>query len=312
MKNFALSITLATTVFVACEKNTRIEEPRFEVSVLSSTVRVGDSAVFYLEGNPDIITFYSGTVGADYAFKSEERVYGATTGLSFQSAKYAGDNDDCAALKYSTDFNGVYEPESIRQATWVDISDRFHIPAINGTSAVMEPSGEKDISDLFPDADTPVYFGWFFTTNENSERTRFQIRDFEVIGVVNEHADLSAAKYDFVSSGFTMVKGEGFQIQDHPTTTPRVTEAAIIWDGVFQTTAFKEGWAISLPIYPAEEINLGRDYGVPIKALIDPPLTSYSVTYEEPGTYIATFVAVNASVYGKKEIIKQVNILVEP
>jgi len=129
---------------------------------------------------------------------------------------------------------------------------------------------------------------------------------------VGEDPELSATKYDLVSSGFTMIKGEGFQIQDHPTTTPRVTESAIIWDGVFTTTSFKEGWAVSLPIYRASKINLGSDHGTPVKALIDPPLALYSSTYETPGIYTATFVAVNASIYGEKEVIKQIHITVEP
>lgn len=312
MKYCSFIIALGLSVLGGCEKETSVDTPVFDVAVSESTIQAGDSVVFSLTGNPDIMTFYSGETGADYAFKDTERIYDATTSLAFQSAKYAGDNDDCAALKYSVDFSGVYEPEAIRQATWVDITDRFHIPDINGTSPVMEASGEKDITDLFPDADTPIYFGWFFTTNEDSERTRFQIRDFEVIGVVEENPELSAAKYDLVSSGFTMVKGEGFQIQDHATTTPRVTATAIIWDGVFRTTSFKEGWAVSLPIYRASEINLGSDYGTPIKALIDPPLTAHSFTYETPGAYTATFVATNASIYGEKEVIKQVNITVEP
>ena len=312
MKCCTLIIALGFLFLVACQKETTVEAPVFDVTVSLSTIKAGDSVEFTLSGNPDIMTFYSGEAGSDYAFKDKERIYGATTSLSFQSAKYAGDNDDCAALKYSTDFSGVYEPDAIRQATWIDISERFNIPDINGTSAVMEASGERDITDLFPDADTPIYFGWFFTTNENSGRTRFQVRDFEVIGVVAENPELSAAKYNFVSSGFTMVKGEGFQIQDHPTTTPRVTETAIIWDGVFATTSFKEGWAVSLPIYGASQINLGSDYGTPIKALIDPPLTAHSFTYEKPGTYTATFVATNASVYEVKENTKQITIIVTP
>src|SRR5690606_23408380 len=176
------------TLIIACglfvvsgrKKEVAVDAPAFDVTTSQSPIKAGDSVVFFLTGNPDILIFYSGKTGADYAFKDTERVYDATTSLTFQSAKYAGDNDNCAALKYSTDFSGVYEPEAIRQANWVDITDRFHIPDINGTSPVMEASGGKEITDLFPDADTPIYFGSFFTTNEDSERTRFQIRALEV------------------------------------------------------------------------------------------------------------------------------------
>lgn len=60
-----------------------------------------------------------------------------------------GNNPDCAKLMYSTNFNGTYDIASIRQASWTDISDRFHLASTLGTSAVYENSGELDISDLF-------------------------------------------------------------------------------------------------------------------------------------------------------------------
>ncbi len=312
MKRNYLTILAVLTLLVSCKKDMVVEEPEFDVSISSATFKVGEPVVFAIKGAPDVITFYSGEKGSDYEFKNAERIYEATTSLSFHSAKYAGNNDNLVALKYSTNFNGVYEPDAIRQATWVDITDRFHIPPINGTAPVMEPSQEVDISDIFPDPETPVYIGWFFTTAENSSRTRFQIVNFEVKGVVQEDTTLSGVKYSLASAGFQMVKGEGFQIQDHATTTPRVTATAIIWDGVFANTSFKEGWAISNEIYPATKINLGRDYGVGIKSVLDPPLLEHNVTYQSPGTYKATFVASNVSVYGRKDTSKELEITIEP
>ncbi|NGM63216.1 DUF5017 domain-containing protein [Sphingobacterium sp. SGG-5] len=310
--NYILVSLFISCTWFSCEKTTVPKAPEFDAKVPSSIYKVGDSIIFNLEGNPDVITFYSGENGAAYSFKGQERVYAATTGLSFYSAMYAGDNPECAALKYSTDYTGVYTPEAIRQATWVDITDRFHIPPINGTAAVLEPSGEKDISDIFPDETTPVYFAWFFTTNENSGRTRFQIRDFEVKGIVTDDPDVSGVTYDFLSCGFQMIKGEGFEIQDHETTTPRVTEAMILWDGVFANTSFKEGWAVSLPIYPTTEVNLGRDYGVGIKSALDARLLSHGYVYRKPGNYRVTFVAADANAYGKSEVVKHIDITVIP
>ncbi|NGF55247.1 DUF5017 domain-containing protein [Parapedobacter sp. SGR-10] len=310
--NYIFVLLCITSMWCSCEKGVVPDAPEFDAHVASSIYKVGDSIIFNLEGNPDVITFYSGENGAAYAFRDQERVYEATTGLSFYSAMYAGNNPDCAALKYSIDYNGEYTPEAIRQATWVDITDRFHIPTINGTSAVLEPSGEKDISDIFPDENTPVYFAWFFTTAENSDRTRFQIREFEVRGIVADDPGLSGVTYDFLSCGFQMIKGEGFAIQDDETTTPRVTEAMILWDGIFKTTAFKEGWAVSLPIYPTNKVNLGRDYGVGIKSALDARLLSHGYVYRKPGNYRVTFVAAGVNAYGKSEVVKHIDITVIP
>jgi len=304
--------TACFLLFVSCKKEIEVKNPSFEVHTSSNTLKVGDVITFNIESNADIITFYSGLRGDDYDFKDTERVYPATTSLSFISAMYAGNNSNCAALKYSTDFNGNYDPASIRQATWTDITDRFHIPGINGSSAVFENSGEKDISDLFPDINTPIYFAWFFTTQANSNRTRFQVQAFQLKGVVANEPDLTSVNYDFASCGFKMVKGEGFLIQDDATTTPRVTASAIIWDGVYATTSFKEGWAVSNPLYAATEVNLGRDYGTAIKSVLDVPLTEHQFKYEVPGTYTVTFVAANKNVYDAKEVVKQIKLNIEP
>jgi len=312
MKRYHLLILLMLPLLISCEKDTEVLDPDFDVSINKTTYKAGDTVYFKFSGNPDVIIFYSGERGSDYDFKNEERIYDSKASLSFQSAKYAGNNPDLVALKYSSNFSGVYEPAAIRQATWVDITNRFHIPPINGTSAVFEPSGEQDISDIFPDSQTPIYFAWFFTTAENSNRTRFQITNFEVKGVVLEDPTLSGVKYDQAMAGFQMIKGEGFDIQDHATTTPRVTATAIIWDGVFANTSFKEGWAVSLPIYAPDRINLGRDHGLGIKSVVDAPLKEYSMIYENPGTYKVVFVASNVSVYGRKDLIKELEITVEP
>lgn len=303
--------TVCFLFFISCKKETDIKVPHFEAHTSSNTYKVGDIIQFDVESNADVITFYSGQRGDDYAFKDAERVYPATTSLSFLSAMYAGNNGNCAVLKYSTNFNGIKEPESIRQAHW-DPVQGFHIPGINGSSAVFENSGEQNITHLFPDANTPIYFAWFFTTNENSNRTRFQVQNFELKGVVADEPDLTAVKYDFASCGFQMVKGEGFLIQDHKDTTPRVTATAIIWDGVYATTSFKEGWAVSNPLYNVTEINLGRDYGTAIKSALEVPLTVHQVRYDTPGTYTATFVAANTTVYGTKEVVKQIELIIEP
>lgn len=312
MKFYNYIIAVVLLLFISCKKETEIKTPRFEVTTQSKTYKAGDLVKFDIESDAEIITFYSGVRGNEYAFKDQERVYPTTTSLSFLSAMYAGNNNGCAALKYSTDFNGNYDPASIREATWHDISDRFFIPGIDGNLARFQESGEKDISDLFPDVNTPIYFAWFFTTQANSNRTRFQVQNFQLKGVVATAPDLTAVKYDFASCGFKMVKGEGFLVQDDASTTPRVTSTAIIWDGVYATTSFKEGWAISSPLYAVTEVNLGSDHGIAIKSSFDIPITYHYFRYDTPGTYTVTFVAANKNIYNAKEVVKQIKLNIEP
>lgn len=296
----------------ACKKETKVDAPNFDVVVPKLTHKVGEEVDFNITGNPNTITFYSGERGNGYDFKDKERVYQTSTSLSFIAAKYAGNNTNCATLKYSTNFNGTYDIASVRQATWTDISSRFNIPNINGSSAIFEPSGNSDISSLFPDANTPIYFAWFFTTQANSNRTRFQVQNFQLTGIVENEPDLNTVKYDFASCNFKMIKGEGFLTQDDASTTPRVTATAIIWDGVYATTSFKEGWAVTDPMYKVTEVKLPPDRGVAIKSTLEGALTNYSYKFSKPGTYTVTFVAANTNVYDTKETVKQIQITIEP
>ncbi|MET0393233.1 MAG: DUF5017 domain-containing protein, partial [Chitinophagaceae bacterium] len=287
----------------SCKKEETAAEPDFDVAAGATAIHVGDTVRFSITGNPDIITFYSGLPGSDYDFIDKDRVYPATQSLSFISAKYAGNNADCASLKYSTDFNGVYDLASVRAATWTDISNMVHIPAINGSSAIFENSGEADIAGIFPSgAGKPVYFAWYFTTAANSSRTRFQIQQFQIKGNVPADPSLSGVRYDFGAFNFQMLPGEGFLTQSDPATLPRVTATAIIWDGVYANTSFKEGYAVSKPIYSFTELNLGHDKGTAIKSAYDPALKEYNFRYDKPGNYTVTFAGANVYGNNKKQV----------
>ena len=312
MKKIYVLMFFAFIALSACDKEKNMVAPNFEVTTTKSTYKVGETVVFNLSGNPDIISFYSGEVSSDYNFKGKDRVFDATTALSFQLAKYAGNNPNCAALKYSTDFNGTYDIASIRKATWTDISDRFYISSIESDVPVFKYSGEKDISDIFPDTSTPVYLAWFFTTNQNSNRTRVQMQNFQIRGLVAADDDLSNVKYGFVDCAFKMVQGEGFLTQSSATQYPRVTSTYVYWDGVYANTSFKEGWAITAPLYSAGKLNVGPAVPLGIKAVSDPQLTTYSYIFKEPGTYKVVFVAANSNIYDRKEVVREMEIVIAP
>jgi len=293
-----------------CEKEYAVKEPDLEITVDQTTYKVGDTIRFNFDGEADFISFYSGNVGADYNFHNKERVYEANTVLGFRSAKYAGTNTDCCVLKYSTDFNGTYDRASIRNATWTDITSRFFIPGIIGTSATFSDSGVKDIADLFPTDGKPIYFGWFFKTAANSSRTQFQVAEFKIQGIVLQDPSLSGVKYDFVDFNFKMVLGEGF---DGVTASlPNINATRILWTGVFANDTFKEGWAISAAINKSSEVNLGLDKPIVVKVLADPESAAYQFVYTTPGEYTATFVVANSSVYGRKEVVKHIKLKIEP
>ena len=147
---------------VSCQKNLVVKNaPDFNVSVdEATTYTAGTPVVFNLQGNADVISFYSGEIFHDYAFREGRQVDVAGRGfnLSFRSAEApgtpAGTQANQFAILASTDFSGNYDDlASVKSATWTDITGRFTL----GNSATFAASGTQDISDLLVDG-KPIYF----------------------------------------------------------------------------------------------------------------------------------------------------------
>lgn len=292
-------------IMISCDKQYEITTPDLDVSTLASRYNVGDTVLFNISGsNADFLSFYAGESTSDYNYLSKEKRLSASTALSFWSAKYAGNNADCAKLMYSTNFNGVYEIASIKAATWVDISDRFFIPPIG--EATYFYSEEADISDLFVSPEKPIHFAWLLTIAENSRRTLFKVQRFEIRAIVRKDESCSRIKYDFVDSAFKMVLATEWE-----GALPNVSTTDIMLAGTSVNTTYREAWGVSGPIYLATEVNLGTAKAIGIKCLGDRMPSTYSYVYKQPGNYTATFVAANSSIYGRKEVVKSVNIVVE-
>ncbi|MBC8085371.1 MAG: DUF5017 domain-containing protein [Hymenobacter sp.] len=75
--------------------------------------------------------------------------------------------------------------------------------------------------------------------------------------------------------------------------------------------AADDDWAVSKP-FDLTQRNSDASGGIPLKTVIDVPLTSYQYTYAQPGTYKAVFLAQNANSETVKESIKEVQITVVP
>ena len=59
-----------------------------------------------------------------------------------------------------------------------------------------------------------------------------------------------------------------------------------------------------------DDVNLGFDKPVAVKAYADPTMKSYYHIYDTPGEYTATFIGVNASAYGRYEVLRQATVKV--
>lgn len=309
----------------SCEKREIPVDPvHFDVSTNQLSYNVGDTVIFYFSGDsPDIITFYSGEGASDYAYLNEEKYLDGNISLSFQSAKFAGTNEDCAHLKYSTDFSGIYEEDEIKAATWIDISDRFNIPPIVGTGPTFTSSGIGDITDLFVDREIPVYFGWFYTikdrtVNSEERRTRFRVQNFDLSIYTPQVLDFFNIVYNFASVDFQVVNSAAYDLSP-PTggvpegERPRFvanTTNSFVFDGPFTNDVYREAWAITKPLYAPDKLNLGHAVGMGIKAFNTPMLSEHKHVFNSPGTYMVTFVGKNINIYNKTETVRQIEVVI--
>lgn len=146
----------------SCQKKLVVKDaPDFSVSTEGISFQAGTPVIFNIQGSADMISFYSGELFHDYAFKDGREVVVAGKGvsLSFKSGiaagTPAGTQDDQFSILVSTDFTGNYtDLASVKAATWKDITDSF---TLGSTSTALVASGRSDLSDYVV-AGKPIYF----------------------------------------------------------------------------------------------------------------------------------------------------------
>lgn len=172
---------LSLLALTACEKDLQVDAPDFAVTTEKQVYKVGEQIKFNFTGYADIISFYSGAVKNDYAFREGRLIDLNTQGLtfSFQSAVSGGTQADQLAIMVSTDFNGDYSNlNALKAATWTDVTSRFTL----GKDATFITSTSKDLSDLAV-AGKPFYIAFKYLTKPqlvNGAARSWMIQSFEV------------------------------------------------------------------------------------------------------------------------------------
>lgn len=157
-------LLLGFFILTSCSKQLDVVTPDFDVTTASATYKAGQAIKFNFTGNAHEISFYSGELLKDYAFK-DGRSFDVSAGgltMQFTSSLQLGTQTNHLTILASTNFNGDYSSiASLKAATWTDITSRFVI----GTSAAFVASGPAatDISDLLI-AGKPLYIAFRYIT----------------------------------------------------------------------------------------------------------------------------------------------------
>jgi len=290
-----------------CVKDLKVGEPSFEVSTEKTTYAVGEPIEFIFEGFPGMITFFSGETFKEFAFREGRVLNGQNISLSFNSAVQFGTQENQMRVLMSSDFAGrTYSPAEVLAANWRDITPEFTL----GTTTSYTPSGNLDITNR-AEAGKPLYVAFEYLVK--SQRDFGAARTWRVQNF-NLTADTELGSLNLASmttGGFRVVN----EFVDSLTSRATITTTTLTLSSHVASnsdTAQARHWIITKPI-DAKTIDLGPDFPQALKSNSDDVLTGFTFPgYPQPGTYKATFVAVNGNVYGRKEVIREITLTITP
>lgn len=289
----------------ACNRDTEVGVPDFNVKTESLVYKVGEEVVFDFTGKADQISFYSGEPLHDYAFLDGRISQTSGMPTSFKTNVTYNTQPDMLSVWTSTDYNGGGTFGDIKNATWTnDVSGKFKIAPENNPwgSANNYSSGTVDLIEA-ADPSKPLYVAFKYKNDPSKGVARnWYMYEFK-LNAVTQFSTISVITAPKV---FNLVYDDQFVSADQKTsqvydnyimfTTPTVLRSKVV-----------EVWAISPPIY-IETKELGPDRPISVKGYRTPMPQKYSYVFNDSGTYTCTFVAYNSSVYGQKEIVKQLEI----
>lgn len=297
---YIILFSLLVCTNYACQSY-NVNTPHFDVSILDQQYKVGDSIIFYFEGNPDIITFYSGESGKEYQYRERTFLEGATVELDFVSRVLWGSQPNNLRVKISSDFSGIYDVESVKEATWQDITEYFILDSsAAGTSGKDTPSGTVQLNQFLEDMSKPFYFAYQYVgtpvVNGAMQRT-WRFTRFNMISAFDSGSKSQLAS--LTTAGWIQVDVEN---PDNKWTLPG-TQLQFAPNG---TLSASEDWVITKPLYAAK---ISPDTGVAIKNYSQKK-SEFGYVFKESGEYVVTFVASNTTYEGEKTVVKELKISV--
>lgn len=157
--------------------------------------------------------------------------------LYFSTAVQYGSQENQLSVLVSTDFDGVYEMENIKAATWTDITNEYALAT--GTSATYW--GPMELSYLFV-KDKPVYIAFRYITlpqDENGNQRTWRVRH---LTLTSKNDELISDQED---ASFTLIHDGPFE----PNRSSISSSQIILRGNNGDTETRTEDWAISKPIY---------------------------------------------------------------
>lgn len=325
MKQLFLFLILSS-LLISCDKEFKtLDVPEVDLSISKYNYKVGDTVKFALSGNADIIYFYSGEPGNDYAHATADRYEDFQPMMTFNTfARSQGNTSTTGTsmggncqkkqfhvyctteLDLTTVFSLTDTITAIQNCEWEELTQYFNIreTECNGLQTSLNV-GTLNITDRIDD-NKPLRVAFKYVnkpyTIENGGGNIWRFENFSIKGATTAGdkviIDQNAGNWNFIriNGDFKDSRIDALQVTMRGNSTNEVEQ---------------ELWCISNPIHLTKKVNLGFDKAIPVKSLADKTPTLFSHVYDTPGTYSATFVSANSNISGRKESVKTIEITIK-
>ena len=283
---------------------------------------VGPSEVtFNFDGDPDMITFYSGESGHMYDRRNMTML--PTTSLTSKitvrfRAQYGGSTEGKWFGYLSTDFEaltGDYETDKKmlnEEIDWIDITEQCNFPASQTDGEGGYTSAEISLDDYLDEPSITVAF--LYQRDENVSVPRMEIRNFLVTSTDLDTGESSSLYPADVGFSPFHENETGNNIYAFATSNAGGRWRSYMTDPASDymlglhpnNNAIFRSWVISNPI---DLKSRTPDTGEAIKNIIT-YVNSYNYTYSEPGLYKVTFVMKNVNYRASDEEVRDVYVRV--
>ncbi|MDP4188164.1 MAG: DUF5017 domain-containing protein [Bacteroidota bacterium] len=330
-----------TLAFVNCSRM-EIEAPDgFSAVPTDSVFTVGDTVKFNLTGSPDQVEFFSGEPGMNYANINRTSDGSGYAKLVFQTSLQQGvlTNGDSLQLLISTNLNG-YDKNSVANATWTDITSR-NTKWPSKVSTSFTTSDSVNLSD-FINADSVNIAFRYKGKKSASAQQKWKIQGFSLVHNLPDGTKTGLFAGPQISSGYAtsaFAYTGWVQVSFKNDTTTGYNVWNVGTAGFSSASSVKTANGVSITnVYPlvfdpgtstndeenddwviTSKVSLKQvkpDMGNNIKNQMGVTLTSFNALptfyYKAPGTYTATFVAINRDVDKSCQTIRQVQVKILP
>jgi hypothetical protein len=323
-RNIFYSIIAIAAMFLysGCSEQT-VNVPDFSVKLANGQVleMIGDTLVckktetlkFELEGNPDMLVFFSGQMGSEYKYRNRTEIEGNPT-MRFQTKLDFGLQFNSLKVYFSSTFPGITRDEATDRANisnmeyWTDITSQCNLPIVKTSPDNIKLSPTIDLKDY---KGKPFYIA-FRVVGPKGDESTWTLSNLSIINS-SDGRDIEIGTFRTI--GFTafdlLATSEPYKNNGRPTgeinrrwnlTTFANNQITGGGSNDAAFTGTNDDWAISAKI---DLIKTRPDAGTAIKGFDQAPLEEFDFPYTKPGVYTITFLGTNSYYGSASQTVKE-------